>query len=40
MHAALWFGALPCLLSGLLVFAAKHVDPAVVPDHFVQGERV
>ncbi|WP_110649016.1 MFS transporter [Salinicola peritrichatus] len=28
--AALLFGALPCLLSGLLIFAARHVDPASV----------
>jgi MFS family permease len=27
LHAALWFGALPCFLSGLLVFFAKHVKP-------------
>lgn len=26
--AALWFGALPCFVSGLLVLAARHVDPA------------
>jgi MFS family permease len=26
--AALWFGALPCLVSGLMVLAARHVDPA------------
>ncbi|WP_106477930.1 MFS transporter [Phytohalomonas tamaricis] len=28
--AALLFGALPCLLSGILIFAARHVDPASV----------
>ncbi|PAU78266.1 MFS transporter [Halomonas salipaludis] len=28
--AALLFGALPCLLSGLLMFAARHVDPESV----------
>jgi Major Facilitator Superfamily len=27
LHAALWFGALPCLLSGVLVMCAKHVKP-------------
>ncbi|CAM2156623.1 MULTISPECIES: MFS transporter [Paraburkholderia] len=27
LHAALWFGALPCFLSGLLVLFAKHVTP-------------
>jgi MFS family permease len=27
LHAALWFGALPCFLSGLLILFAKHVDP-------------
>jgi hypothetical protein len=27
LHAALWFGALPCFLSGLLIFFAKHVNP-------------
>jgi MFS family permease len=27
MHAAIWFGAIPCLLSGVLVFFARHVDP-------------
>lgn len=27
IHAAMWFGALPCFLSGLLIFCAKHVDP-------------
>jgi MFS family permease len=26
LHAALWFGALPCFLSGLLILFAKHVD--------------
>jgi MFS family permease len=30
MHAGLWFGALPCFLSGVLIFFAKHVDPAAV----------
>ncbi|MBE7562344.1 hypothetical protein H7F10_05135 [Acidithiobacillus sp. HP-6] len=25
--AALLFGALPCFLLGLLIFAARHVDP-------------
>lgn len=25
--AALWFGALPCFLSGLVMFAARHVEP-------------
>lgn len=25
--AALWFGALPCFLSGLIMFAARHVEP-------------
>lgn len=28
--AALWFGALPCFLSGLVMLAAKHVDPKTV----------
>jgi MFS family permease len=27
MHAAIWFGAVPCFLSGALIFFAKHVDP-------------
>lgn len=27
MHAAMYFGALPCFLSGLLIFASKHVNP-------------
>jgi MFS family permease len=30
MHAALWFGALPCFLSGLLIFCAKHVHPEAI----------
>jgi hypothetical protein len=25
--AALWFGALPCFLSGLVMWAARHVEP-------------
>jgi MFS family permease len=25
--AALWFGALPCFLSGVVMWAARHVDP-------------
>ena len=29
-QAAFWFGAVPCLLSGLLVLGARHVDPAEV----------
>ena len=28
--AALWFGALPCFLSGALMFAARHVRPETV----------
>ena len=28
--AAFWFGAVPCVLSGLLMLAARHVDPAEV----------
>jgi hypothetical protein len=28
--AAFFFGAIPCIVSGLLVLAAKHVDPAVL----------
>ena len=28
--AALLFGAIPCLLSGLLIFSAQHVDPTVL----------
>jgi MFS family permease len=28
MHAALWFGAVPCFLSGVLVLFARHVNPA------------
>ncbi|KRV75861.1 MFS transporter [Pseudomonas citronellolis] len=28
--AALWFGALPCFLSGLVMFAARHVEPTSV----------
>ena len=28
--AAFWFGAVPCLVSGLLMFAARHVNPADV----------
>ncbi|WP_027348651.1 MFS transporter [Halotalea alkalilenta] len=27
-EAALWFGALPCLLSGIVMWAARHVDPS------------
>jgi MFS family permease len=27
MHAAIWFGALPCFLSGVLIFFARHVSP-------------
>ncbi|KVE34301.1 MFS transporter [Burkholderia sp. TSV86] len=28
LHAALWFGAVPCFLSGVLILFARHVDPA------------
>ena len=28
--AAFWFGAVPCLASGLFILAARHVDPAGV----------
>jgi MFS family permease len=28
LHAGLLFGAVPCFLSGLLIFATRHVDPA------------
>ncbi|MFK1435832.1 MFS transporter [Pseudomonas aeruginosa] len=28
--AALWFGALPCFLSGLVMWAARHVEPSSV----------
>ena len=28
--AALWFGAVPCFLSGMLMFAARHVRPETV----------
>lgn len=28
--AALWFGALPCFLSGLVMLAARHVEPSSV----------
>jgi hypothetical protein len=28
--AAFFFGAIPCFVSGVLVLAAKHVDPAVL----------
>jgi MFS family permease len=28
LHGALLFGAVPCFLSGLLIFATRHVDPA------------
>jgi len=28
--AALWFGALPCFLSGLIMLAARHVEPLSV----------
>jgi MFS family permease len=28
--AAFWFGAVPCFLSGLLMFTARHVNPADV----------
>lgn len=28
LHAALWFGAVPCFLSGVLIFFARHVNPA------------
>jgi len=28
--AALWFGALPCFLSGLVMWAVKHVDPNTI----------
>ncbi|MGF7188789.1 MFS family permease [Robbsia andropogonis] len=28
LHAALWFGALPCFLSGVLILFARHVNPA------------
>ena len=27
LHAGLFFGAVPCFLSGLLIFATRHVDP-------------
>ncbi|MFM0148624.1 MFS transporter [Paraburkholderia sp. RL18-085-BIA-A] len=27
MHAAIWFGAVPCFLSGVLIFFAKHINP-------------
>ncbi|MFG0632023.1 MFS transporter [Pseudomonas sp. xss_2] len=30
LTCALWFGAFPCLLAGLLMFAAKKVDPSSV----------
>lgn len=28
LHAALWFGAVPCFLSGVLILFARHVNPA------------
>ncbi|MFM0381420.1 MFS transporter [Paraburkholderia strydomiana] len=28
LHAALWFGAVPCFLSGVLIVFARHVNPA------------
>ncbi|WP_206995744.1 MFS transporter [Trinickia mobilis] len=30
MHAAIWFGAVPCFLSGLLILCAKHISPATI----------
>jgi MFS family permease len=30
-HAALLFGALPCFISGVLIFAARHVNPDEEP---------
>jgi MFS family permease len=30
LHAALWFGALPCFLSGVLILFARHVDPTEI----------
>jgi MFS family permease len=27
LHAAIWFGAVPCFLSGVLILFAKHVNP-------------
>ena len=30
LMTALWFGALPCFLSGALMFAARHVRPETI----------
>jgi MFS family permease len=32
LHAAFWFGSVPCFISGVLIFAARHVDPEADAD--------